>query len=126
VTRSLAQVLDVELGVCEPEPEGPSSAVVLPVDNESPAAVLWSLGRLPVTGHLQLQRPQLSLSSAVTVDQAAVAVTRTRTPSLSATARRPAAAAGGGGQRKPLAHVPHERKLIDHATFEHELRSWSW
>ncbi len=62
VTRSLAQVpsLDVELGVCE----GPSSAVVLPVDDESPA-VVWSLGSLPVIGHLQLQRPQLSLSSAV-------------------------------------------------------------
>jgi hypothetical protein len=30
-------------------------------------------------------------------------------------------------QRKPLPHVPHERKLIEHATFEHELLvSWPW
>ncbi len=43
VTRSPAQVLDVELGVCE----GPSSAVALPLDDESPAVASgWSLGSL--------------------------------------------------------------------------------
>jgi hypothetical protein len=59
VTRSLAHVLDIELEVCEAR--GSSSAVVLPLDDESPAMVTvrvqrWSLGRL--MGHLlfKLQR----------------------------------------------------------------------
>ena len=38
---SPAQVLDVELGVCK----GPFSAVI-PLDHESLADVVWSLGRL--------------------------------------------------------------------------------
>ena len=58
-TRALAHVLDIELEVCEAR--GSSSAVVLPLDDESPAMVRvqrWSLGRL--MGHLlfKLQRTQ--------------------------------------------------------------------
>jgi hypothetical protein len=63
VTRSLAHhdvlARDIELEVCEAR--GSSSAVVLPLDDESPAMVRvqrWSLGRL--MGHLlfKLQRTQ--------------------------------------------------------------------
>ncbi len=49
-----AQVLDVELGVCEPEGPSSQAAVVLPLDDESPA-VAWLLGSL--TRCLQSQRP---------------------------------------------------------------------
>ena len=51
-TQSPGTGSGLELGVCEPE--GPSSAVVLPLDDESPA-VAWLLGSL--TKCLRSQRP---------------------------------------------------------------------